>query len=241
MKYKLHRENVCQYRSLVLMLASDVEWLLANYEMSCKRSTSKIELSCCATRKLSTRDLVFAMNELFFIDDCNDLASFDMRDVKPNFMFIVRQYLETLGNHLIGFQRIIDNENKPIHKFTQVSWDFLTQSTVAKQNVSLPFQISTVHTISQWSNSVVHSRHLHASYIQFYALDFINQLMTGPSSSVLCHDGKLHICTLYGDFRIEHYNNLKKEFEDFVKKRNPDARIEWLPLKEVGAYILSLD
>ncbi|MCH5307071.1 MAG: hypothetical protein J1E37_03255 [Prevotella sp.] len=239
-KYKLHRNNVRQYRSLILMLASDVEWLLANYEVSCKKSVAQVECTCGATRQLSTSDLVFAMNELFFIDDCDDLASFDMRDVKPNFMFIVRQFLETVGNNLIGFSRIVDDKKRPIHKLTQISWEYLTQSTVAKQNVSLPFLASTIHKVSQWANSFVHARHLHACYIQFYALDFINHLMTAPKNHVRCHDGRNHYNILYGDFRIEHYDALKADFETFVKSKHPHATVQWLPLDKVGACIISL-
>lgn len=239
-QYKFHRNNVHQYKSLVLMLVSDAEWLLSKYEVWCKQSVPQLDLSVGATRQLSSRDLIFAMNELFFIDDCDDLASFDMRDVKPNFMFIVRQFLETIGNNLIGFHRIVDNNGKPIHKFTQVSWDYLSQSKVASQNISLPYQISTIHKVSQWSNSFVHARYLHASYIQFYALDFVNHLMAGPTTAVQCHDGKSRMCTNFGEFKIEHYDHLKADFEAFVKNRQPYATVQWLPIDQVGAYVLSL-
>lgn len=238
--YKLHRQNVHQYKSLVLMLVSDAEWLLANYEMAYNQSASQIQVTCGASRQLSTLDLKFSMNELFFIDDCNDLSSFDMRDVKPNFMFIVRQFLETIGNRLIGFRQITDNKGKPIHKFTQVSWDYLSQSKIAGQCIWLPYQISAIHKISKWSNSFVHARWLHASYIQFYALDFVNHLMAGPQDPVKCHDGRSYQSTLLGDFRIEHYNQLKADFEGYVKSKHLQATVDWLPLNEVGAYILSL-
>ena len=238
--HKLHRKNVNQYRSFVLMLTSDVEWLIANYELycKCKKSITQLELKCSASRQLCSRDLVWAMNELFFIDDCDDLASFDMRDVKPNFMFIVRQLLETLGNNLIGFSCIVDSNNKPIHKFTQVSWDYLAQSKV-KQCVSLPFNVNTIRKVNSWANSFVHARHLHLSYIQFYALDFVNTLMEVPKDGVLCYDGK-HWNTTYGDLRIEHYNTLKADFETFVQNQHPNAKVEWLDPSNVGAYIISL-
>lgn len=240
-QYKLHRQNVHQYKSLVLNLASDAEWLLANYEVSCKQSVANLAVTSGATHQLSTLDLKFSMNELFFIEDCNDLASFDMRDVKPNVMFIARQILETMGNNLIGFSQIVDNNGKPIHKFTQVSWDFLSQNKLAAQIIHLPFQIKTIHKVNKWSNSFVHNRSFHTSYIQFYALDFINHLLAVPRTSVKCHDGKNRQCTLFGDFRIEHYNQLKAEFEAYVKSRNPNATVKWLPLDQVGAYVISLN
>lgn len=238
--YKLHRQNVHQYKSLVLMLVSDAEWLLVNYEVACKQSVPQLDVTCGASRQLSTHDLKFSMNELFFIDDCDDFSSFDMRDVKPNFMFIVRQFLETIGNRLIGFCQINDNNGKPIHKFTQVSWDYLSQSKIAGQCIRLPYQISTIHKICKWSNSFVHARWLHASYIQFYALDFVNHLMAGPKQPVKCHDGRNCQSTLFGDFRIEHYDQLKADFEGYVKNKHPQATVDWLPLNDVGAYILSL-
>lgn len=239
--YKLHRQNVHQYRSLVLNLTSDVEWLLANYEVSCKQSVPNLAVTCGASRQLSTLDLKFSMNELFFMEDCGDLASFDMRDVKPNVMFIIRQMLETLGNNLIGFSQVKDDKGQPIHKFTQVSWDFLSQSKFAVQNIHLPFQIKTIHKVNKWSNSFVHNRSLHTSYVQFYALDFINHLMAVPKNSVRCYDGRSRQSVLFGDFRIEHYDQLKVEFETFVKSRNANATVEWLPLDQVGAYVISLD
>ena len=239
--YKLHQQNVHQYKSLVLMLVSDAEWLLGNYEVSCKNSVQELEPSVGASRQLSPRDLVFSMNELFFIDDCDDLSMFDMRDVKPNVMFIIRQLLETLGNNLIGFRRIVDNNGKAIHKFTQVSWDYLMQSQMAKQCVTLPFQVSTIYKVSQWANGFVHVRYLYTNYIQFYALDFVNLLMAGVKSPVKCYDSRMHQSVLFGDFRIEHYNQLKADFEAYVKSKHPYATVKWMPEDEVGAYIISLD
>ena len=180
------------------------------------------------------------MNELFFIDDCKDLTSLDMRDIKPNFMFIVRQFMETIGNQIIGFECIVDKNNQPIHKFTQVAWDYLAQSNVAKQSVLLPFSVSTILKVSQWANSFVYARYLHVCYIQFYALDFINHLMRSPKNYVKCYDGKSHLSTLYGDFRINDYNSLKADFEKFIKSKNADASVHWLPLEKVGAYIVTL-
>lgn len=239
-KYKLHRNNVHQYKSLILTLLSDIEWLLVNYERDCKNAHNALWPKCGASRQLSTKDLIFSMNELFFIDDCDDLASFDMRDVKPNFMFIVRQFMETIGNQLIGFDHIVDENKRPIHKFTQVAWDYLAQSDRAKQCVSLPFKVSTIRKISQWANSFVHARYLHVCYTQFYALDFINNLMRGPKDGVKCYDGKIHSCTLFGDFRINNYNSLKADFENFIKSKNSNATVQWLPLEKVGAYIVTL-
>lgn len=239
-KYRLNRENVHQYKSLIMTLLSDIEWLFVNYERDCKNNHKGLIIKCGASRQLTPRHLIFSMNELFFIDDCGDLSSFDMRDVKPNFMFIVRQFMETLGNQLIGFERIVDKNSQPIHKFTQVAWDYLSQSSVAKQSISLPFQVSTILKISQWANSFVHARYLHFSYIQFYALDFINNLMRCPKEGVKCYDGKIHSCTLFGDFRINNYNSLRADFENFIKTKNPNATVQWLPLEKVGAYIVTL-
>jgi hypothetical protein len=239
-KYNLHRDRVHQYRTLILTLLSDVEWLFVNYEKTCKNTHKDLCTKCDATRQLSASDLIFSMNALFFIDDCDNLAFFDMRDVKPNFMFIVRQFMETIGNQLIGFESILDKHSRPIHKFTQVAWDYLNQSDVAKQCISLPFKVSTIYKISQWANSFVHARYLHVCYMQFYALDFINNLMKIPQGGVLCYDGRNHMNTCYGDFRITNYVSLKNDFENFVKSRNGDASVQWLPIDKVGAYIVKL-
>lgn len=62
-KYKVRRDNVHQYKSLILTLLSDIEWLLVNYERDCKRIHPGLRPMCGASRQLSPRDLVFSMNE----------------------------------------------------------------------------------------------------------------------------------------------------------------------------------
>ena len=240
-KYKLNRNHVHLYGELIPTIVCDAEWLLANYEVTCIKSAADIELTCGSSRVLTPMHLKWAMNELFFVDVVDDLSKFDKRDIKPNVMFIMRQLLETLGNNLIGFRSINDVHGKPIHKFTQVAWDYLTQSKVVAQCVTLPCNISTVLKVSRWTNSFIHARYLHTSYMQFYALDFMNFLMTPPKSGVSCIKGSNYFCTMYGDFRVEKYNLLKADFEAFIKKGHPQAVINWMPEDEVGAYIISLD
>lgn len=241
-KYRLHREHVHLYGELIPTILCDAEWLLAHYEIYCNKSAEDLCLTCGSSRVLTPRHLCWAMNELFFVDDVEDLSQFDVRDIKPNVMFIMRQLLETLGNNLIGFYSINDDKGKPIHKFTQVAWDYLTQSKVAAQCVTMPKDISTstVLKVSRWTNSFVHARYLHASYIQFYALDFMNHLMATPKEGVTCIKGKNHWNAMHGDFRIEHYNQLKADFESFINAKQPHAVVEWMPEDKVGAYIISL-
>ncbi len=57
---------------------------------------------------------------------------------------------------------------------------------------------------------------------------------------ISCYNGRSYWNSNYGDFRINNYNNLKRDFGSYVNSKDSTAIIDWLPLDQVGAYIISL-
>ena len=244
-----------RYETLRWNLICDIELLLTQYEKYNKNFSGNIELSCGSRKEVSTLDMLFVLRELHSIENIPDIKDISLRDIKPYQMFVARQILETLGKNAIGYNQIVDKNGKIIPKFTQISWDFLNEySRCTSWTISTPISISSIHLLNKWANSFVHSGYIYASYIQYYAFLIINELMLCPRNPVRCYDGKNHISTLHGDFRIEKYNLLKRDFEKYInsksssrkcilhffcKKKN-EVFVQWKEVGEVGSYILSL-
>ena len=53
---------------------------------------------------------MFSMYELFWIES-SDFSKFDYRDIKPNTMFVIRQFLEILWKNVLGYESIVDATN----------------------------------------------------------------------------------------------------------------------------------
>lgn len=100
--------------------------------------------------------------------------------------------------------------------------------------------ISSIHTMNKWSHSFVHANYIYASYIQYYAVEVLEKLIKPVSVHVQCHDGIRRRNILFGDFKIKGYNNLKLDFENYIKSKNKNAKVNWMSIDKVGAYIISL-
>ena len=244
-----------RYKTLRLNLICDIELLLAQYEYYNKNINGDIELSCGARKDVSTLDMLWVLRELNSIENIPDIKNISLRDIKPYQMFVIRQILETLGKNVIGYDKIVDKNGKIVPKFTQISWEFLYEySKCTSWKIFTPISISSIHLLNKWANSFVHSGYIYASYIQYYAFLIINELMCGPKSPVKCYDGKGRISTLFGDIRIERYNMLKQDFENYISKKTDSRKckflffckqkkkvfVKWKNIDDVGAYILSL-
>lgn len=134
----IQKDYLARYKTLRRNLLADTEWLLANYETNIKNHNEEIHLTHGSSHQLSTFDIYSVLRELTTIENANDIKDLDLRDILPYRMFVIRQLLETLGKNLIGFTSIEDNNGSPIHKFTQISWDFLNNKTSNQWEISLP-------------------------------------------------------------------------------------------------------
>lgn len=258
--------NLERYKQLMLELTSDIELLLANYECYVKKYKNNISLTCGGRHDVSTLDMLFVLNDLNKIENIPDIKNLSLRDIKPYRMFVIRQLLESLGKNTIGYEAIVDTNNKIIPRFTQTSWEFLEiySHKCTCWEITAPFSMSCINKLNKWANSFVHSGYIYASYIQYYAWYLINKLMTRPQNNVLCFDGKKYPPSLYfGDIRINRYYSLKTDFENYINvkyskrkcffnflcKNKKKCIVKWksildehdnFDIHHAGAYIISL-
>lgn len=220
----------------------DVEELVSVYEYLKKKSTSVFPSPTMGVRNLITpMDLKFAANELTYLPEIDKLESLDFRDIQPCSIMIIRQAIELLGKNLIGYRSIEDVNGMIVKQMTQVAWSFLKEN-IGKSSwtIALPIQLSNIVKVNKWANGYVHNPWINKSYIRAFGLEVLWELMRTPKTGIKCFDGKVHTSTLFGDFRIQGYNQLKQDFINFVTSKKAGARINWLPIDKVGAYIISL-
>ena len=124
---------------------------------------------------------------------------------------------------------------------TQIAWSFL-KDKMGKYSwtITLPIQLSNIVKVNKWANGYVHNPWINKSYIRAFGLEVLWELMRPPKLGIKCYDGNLHTSTLFGDFRIQGYNQLKQDFSNYVTSKKAGATINWLPIDKVGAYIISL-
>ena len=154
-----------RYQTLRLNLVCDMECLFAQYEICNKGFNSEIQLSCGARNEVSTLDMCSVLNALNRIENIPDIKDISLRDIKPYQMFVIRQLLESLGKKAIGFDAIVDKNNKMVPKFTQVSWEFLNEYSKKCTSwiVFSPISISCIYLLNKWANSFVHGGFIYAS------------------------------------------------------------------------------
>lgn len=235
-------KNVPSYIKSVWLYMSDVEYLVAVYEMERKKTTTIFpSLTTGVRSQITTLDLKFAANELTYLNEVDKIEHLDFRDIQPCSIMVIRQALELLGKNLIGYINITDTNGNVVKQMTQIAWSFL-KDNMGKSSwvISLPIQLSNILKVNKWANGYVHNPLVNVSYIRAFGLEVLWKLMRPPKTNVKCYDGKFHSNTLYGDFRIYGYNQLKNDFTNYVKSKKSNAVINWLPLNQVGGYIISL-
>ncbi len=217
-----------------------MEWLIAHFEVQYKKSTTKLSLNSGRRRNLSPTDIYSAARTLFYIEELTKIEDLYLRDLKPNVMFQIRQLLEVFGRELIGYYSIVDKDDNPVKKFTQIAWDFI-KDEVKKPNprITFPFDVHIILQINKWSNSFVHSTYLYSSYIQFFVLKTIGLLFSSTTNGIQIYTGKKIRKFDCADIKITNYNSLKTDFENYLKSRMPDIKVEWMETNEVGAYIIN--
>ena len=128
-----------------------------------------------------------------------------------------------------------------VKNMTQISWKFLNdyKGKNTLWSVSTPIELKNIELVNKWANEYVHNPWINKTYIRAYGQEVLCELMRPPVDSVKCVDGRIHTNTMFGDFRITNYNALKKDFEKYVKQHNKNCIINWMPIDNVGAYIIS--
>lgn len=242
----LKEDNVYRYATVIQNILAELDWGISNYEIQYRQI--EVEKTHCYGRRVSLNNLdrLFAIRELFFIEEAPTIESITLRDIKPNVMFIIRQMLEQKWKNVIGYDTIVDgaNNNAPIHKFTQVAWTFINEYSKKSDkswDIVLPLSIATLDHLNKWANSFVHDSWIYADHIQFLAIELIHVLMTSPQDCVSIFKNtpkpSFQKNLLAGNIRINGYNQLKKDFEEYIKNKMKNAKIMWLSETQVEAYI----
>lgn len=244
---RLNINFIDRYKCLLLNLCCESEFAIVEYEKHYKRAPSTLKCTHGSRIDLSTMDLMFSMYELFWIES-SDFSQFDYRDIKPNTMFVIRQFLEILWKNVLGYESIVDATNgTPIKKFTQAAWNFIEDNKDKADtlwNIDLPVNKKTISVVNNWANSFVHNTFIYDSHIQHMAILICRELMKGPSANVTCFIDKekpqRRISTLHGCIYVNNYSALRADFEHDIKQKMPNAKIIWKDINNVGAYIITL-
>lgn len=235
----LRYKDLDNYYTLIMTLLTDAGYLIRDYEMTCK-GTIEFSLPIGGRKTMTAWELLNVSYELFNIETFDNVRDLSLIDLKPNVMFQIRQLLEIVGKNLIGFEAVVDNNDKPIHQFTQVAWTFLSSikenDTNCKWTVSMPYKAKDIFAINCWTNSFVHTTYFNLCYLQYYALRIVQDLMRPEEQqSIFGKKWNLNI----GKYEINGYHYLRQDFVKYVKRQNNKANVLWKPLSEVGACIKS--
>ena len=243
-KTVLTHSNVDRYNNEINALGCEMDLCICAFNgLRDQASIYRTHTGTCYSLKIF--DIFSATNELLYIEEATDISDIYLRDLKPNVIFQMRQFIEILGKRIIGYTDIKNPTNgKSIHKFTQIAWEFIeSKNNKSNWSIDLPLEQCHITRINKWSNRFVHSGNFTPTYIQVYLHKLLSHLMTPPTSHVTIYNGRKKLCGLFGDIRINNYNNLKSDFQNYIdaKMKGPGrATIEWSPLDDVHAYIISL-
>lgn len=140
----LSRKYLNRYECLSHLIESDFEWLIAQYEI-CFKGADEIVVLHGSAPDLTPRQILFATNQLFYLEETPKISDLDFRNIKPYMMFLLRQLLELLGKNLIGYQNIIDKNGRIVPKMTQVAWQFLHKGNNGeKWKIEIPLPLHCI-------------------------------------------------------------------------------------------------
>lgn len=236
---KITKYNISIYEHTLSSLITDLEWLIAQHEVNCKKTVERISPSSGRRTDLTPTDIFSAARTLFFIEEFTDIGDLYLRDLKPAVMFQIRQLLEIFGKNILGYYSITYN-NQPVKKFTQIAWEFINDELKKNDSrIKLPFKIDVINSLNNWSNDFVHTTYLHNSYVQYFALKTLSVLFSSPTQGITIYNGKKIQKLDISDITISNYNSLKSDFKEYLLLRMTGIDLDWMPIDKVGAYILT--
>ena len=216
-------DNIADLETFTRNVVSDYEWLICEYEYWVKNNL-KVHPQHNARKSMSTRELFWSANQLMFLDFAKDVKHIDLRNIKPLFVTVVRQFIEIMGRHIVGYEKIEKVSGGLALNKTHEAWKFLLQQEKdGKHNVVLPVSASTINMIYQWSNAFIHKAHIQNCYIQYFALETMARLINRTDiheidfsdiEKIKLPTGR--ISADWGNIYINDYDMLKTDFEAFL-------------------------
>lgn len=243
-KTVLTHSNVDRYNNEIYTLGCEMDLCICAFN-ELKDQASIYRTHTITRYSLNIFDIFSATNELLYIEEVTDISNIYLRDLKPNVIFQMRQFIEILGKRIIGYTDIKNSTTgESIHKFTQIAWEFIeSQNNKSNWSIILPLEQCHITRINKWSNRFIHSGNFTPTYIQVYLHKLLSYLMIPPTSPVTIYNGQKKLCTLFGNIKINNYNNLKSDFQNYIDakmKGQGRATIDWDSLDNVHAYIITL-
>ncbi|PWJ35838.1 hypothetical protein [Fibrobacter succinogenes] len=236
----LNVSNVVSLREKIQFAIDDFESLLIEYACVFE---NKNGITPHGGRKgrfclINMRD---CMEKLFMLGHYQ-YSSNIINDMSFYSIFSIRQFIESWGKRIIGYEMIYDQNDQPIKKFTQIGWDFISEQ-VKKGNIKLPFNLDQLMHIYRWSNIFTHMTHLYAAYMQFYAITMVEKMFaTSDGIPKKIYNNRLQTKAC-ADVLIYNYNQVKQDLEDSLKEKNfgNSVKIVWTDVdKNEAAYIMTL-
>lgn len=227
----------------------DYKGAVARYKAGKGPMPDKPKFRGCNTGKRPTMtkfDIRDSVNALFWLEMAPSKKDIPFRNLRPMTSLAMRQAIEMVGKSAIGFDSIVDNNGNPLKQFTQISWKFIAEfkektshdsrivrGTGDSWKISFPLPIRCIELINRWCNKYTHNPNNPLLYILWYVLECYWSL-TRPARNGRSFNLE------HGDIRIDGYNCMKREFEEFIAKENSRANVCW-PDNGVhnGAWIIS--
>ncbi|MGV8992993.1 MAG: hypothetical protein ACOH1O_02740 [Flavobacterium sp.] len=151
--------------------------------------------------------------------------SIHYRDFFSYRVFTIRLMIEVAGKKIIGFDSITDDKGERLKTIkTQIAWEFIKNDQLNNKRILLPIEIDTILVIEKWTNQFVHTGYIQPIYLVENALVFLDKLIIPKST------------------KISNYNDLKIEFENFVKSKVKEGQItqvNWMNEKHLESKIIS--
>ena len=236
----LNVSNIVSLRDKIHFAIDDFELLLIEYAHVFE---NKKDIVPHGGRKgrfglINIRD---CMDNLFMLGHYQ-YSSNIINDMSFYSIFSIRQFIESWGKRIIGYEMIYDQNDQPIKKFAQIGWDFISEQ-VKKGNIKLPFNLDQLMHIYRWSNIFTHMTSLYAAYMQFYAITMVDKMFaTSDGTHKKIYDNSLQTKAC-ADVLIYNYNQVKQDLEDSLKEKNfgNPVKIVWTDVNEnEAAYIMTL-
>lgn len=218
LRTNLRVTNVENFGNFILTLIADVNKLICMFE----KHTNNQEIPCTNWRRedICILDRREALMTAFLPERYDRIELFSFRDFRLNIGPLLRQSLETIMNSLIGFSRIHDATGRPVLKFTQAGWQFLSEKMGRGSAWSIiwPNGVtkSMIDNAYGWANRRTHNPWIDMIQVQYVAVEVYMLLVCSNVPSV-----KLYPVEITG------YDALKTDFEAWVLQRRPDGVISW--------------
>jgi hypothetical protein len=233
-------EMMSNVYELVTNLLSEFEDVLILSERLLYRNIASAKAYFAPDTSFQMTDVVSAANQLMFAYATKEMSTFDYRNTLPYVIVQVRQLIENIAFNSIGVERVLNSRGGVANGVITETLNFLIDSQSAHgYSIKFPVSPNNLHALYKWSCSFVHKGTLSSGYIIHYAFFLTKKLIEAPLHQVRIYTGVCHLDYRYGDIKIRNYNNLKTAYINKISPRGW-RNIDWLPIENVGAYILSV-